>query len=49
MLPYGQATNQAAKARPSRRDIHVATGLNAPSMALSPRFYNLVRGSIEKG
>jgi hypothetical protein len=49
MLPFGQATNQAAKARPSRRDIHVATGLNAPSMALLPHFCGLVRGSIEKG
>jgi hypothetical protein len=49
MLPSGQAVNQAVKARSPRRDIHVATGLNAPSMALLPHFYSLVYGSIEKG
>jgi len=49
MLPYGQAANQAVKARSPRRDIHVATGLNAPSTALLPHFYSLVCGSIEKG
>jgi len=49
MLPSGQTVQHAAKAGSPQHDIHVVMRLNAPSMALSPHFCDMLHGSIEKG
>ena len=47
--PFDAAVNEAPTARPSRRNIHVATGLNRPSMACSPHLRHSVHGDPKRG